>query len=445
MQQTIQTASSGWMATALTYAKHLFFGLAGLEFVWSAIQITLRKNDLPDIIVGTLFKVLSLAFFAMLLTLAPTWIPLLIQSFQQAGQGISGSPPLTPSGIFDQGVQLASTLIQNGMQVNSTQNGGVANTLMSGGSNLGSYVLAAIVIGLSGIMVITSFAVIALQMFVALVESYLVIGGGALMLGFLGSRWTTNFGERYFAYAVSVGIKLFTLYLIVGFGNSMVQAIINQLNTLVASGQPIGFGDWLAIGGCALVYGGVGYMVPGIASSMMNGTPSMSLGNLGAASGMMAATPIAAGLAAGAVGMQVAGLTGRAFGSIRAGAAGGIGGAPASEQVGTAGLSRLTQGTQPPTAIGVESRPGGNGFTGMPGAPGGRHSTGGQSIDQGNASAAQRAFDADQKQGEGSGITDALLAKSDDLQHAADRKKPGLTHDGSGGGGISIRIQHHEV
>ena len=474
VQQTIQTASSGWMAISLSYAKHLFFGLAGLEFVWSAIQITLRKNDLPDIIVGTLFKVLSLAFFAMLLTLAPTWIPLIIQSFQQAGQGVSGAPPLTPSGIFDQGVQLASTLIQNGMQVNGSQNGGIGHTLMSGGSNLGSYFLAAIVIGLSGIMVILAFAVIALQMFVALVESYLVIGGGALMLGFLGSRWTTNFGEKYFAYAVSVGIKLFTLYLIVGFGSSLVQAIVNQLNALVANGQPLGFGDWLAIGGSALVYGGVGYMVPGIASSMMNGSPSMSLGNLGAASGMLAAAPVAAGLAAGAAGMQVAGLAGRALGSTQAGAAGGVGGSPASGGGfaggiggGTAGLSRLTQAAGGATSVAgkgagkvaqsptgkdlsgaaspsTDGKPGGNGFTSVPGTSGGMNETGGMSASGADANAAQRAFEADQKQSQGKSLPDKLLDKSNALQHAADRNKPGLAHDGSSGSGISIRIQHHE-
>ncbi len=482
VQQTIQTASSGWMATSLGYAKSLFFGLAGLEFIWSAIQITLRKNDLPDIIVGTLFKVLSLAFFAMLLTEAPTWIPMIIQSFQQAGQGVSGAPPLTPSGIFDQGVQLSSALIQNGLQVNSSQNGGAVNTLMSGGSNLGSYFLAAIVIGLSGIMVILAFTVIAVQMFVALVESYLVIGGGALMLGFLGSRWTTNFGEKYFAYAVSVGIKLFTLYLIVGFGNSVVQAIVNQLNVLVASGQPVGFGDWLAMGGSSLVYGGVGYMVPGIASSMMNGSPSMSMSNLGAASGMMAAAPVAAGMAAGAAGTQVVGLTGSAFARTKAGAAGGIGGSSASGgefaggiSGGTAGLSRLTQvasttegasikstaaeqshtvqlssqsansgtgGAASPNT--VDSTPGGNGFTSAPGAPGGSNETGGMSASGSDANVAQRAFDADQQQDKRKRLSDKLLDKSSDLQYAADRKKPGLTHDGSNGSGISIRIQHHE-
>ena len=352
VQQTIQTASAGWMAKSLGYANSLFFGLAGLEFVWSAIQITLKKNDLPDIIVGTLFKVMSLAFFAMLLTEAPIWIPDIINSFTQAGTAVSGGgTPLTPSGVIDQGINLSSVLITQGMQVNTAQNSGITTIVTSGGTSLGSYLLAAIVIGLTGIMIILAFAVIALQLFVTLVESYLVIGGGAIMLGFLGSRWTSNFGEKYFGYAVSVGIKLFTLYLIIGFGSTLVNDMLAQLTTLTTGGQSIGLGDWLAMGGTSLVYGGVGYMVPSLASTMMNGSPNMTMSNLGAAAGGMAAAPVAAGLAVGAAGARVAGMVGKAFDSTKSGAAGGISGSPASGggfaggiTGGTTGLSRLTQG-----------------------------------------------------------------------------------------------------
>ena len=352
VQQTIQTASSGWMSQSLGYANDLFFGLAGLEFVWSAIQLTLRKNELPDIIVGTLFKVMGLAFFAMLLQEAPTWIPDIISSFTQAGTAVGGGGvPLTPSQVIDQGINLASNIITQGMNVNGTQNGGLINAVTSGGASLGGYMLAAIVIGLTGIMIILSFAVIALQLFVTLVESYLVIGGGAIMLGFLGSRWTTNFGEKYFGYAVSVGIKLFTLYLIIGFGQDLVTQMGNQLTALTSGGNGIGMGDWLAMGGTSLVYGGVGYMVPSLASTMMNGSPNMTMSNMGAAAGGMAAAPVAAGLAVGAAGTRAAGLMGKAFDSTKSGAAGGISGSSASGggfagsiTGGTAGLSRLTQG-----------------------------------------------------------------------------------------------------
>jgi type IV secretion system protein TrbL len=49
----------------LGYATNLFFGLAAIEFAWSAIQLTLKKSELSEIMVGTLFKVMSLSFFAM--------------------------------------------------------------------------------------------------------------------------------------------------------------------------------------------------------------------------------------------------------------------------------------------------------------------------------------------------------------------------------------------
>ena len=82
----VQGASGGWMSSALGYAKTLFFGLAALEFAWSAIQLTLKKSELSEIMVGTLFKVMSLSFFAMVLIKAPEWIPAIINSFKAAGK-----------------------------------------------------------------------------------------------------------------------------------------------------------------------------------------------------------------------------------------------------------------------------------------------------------------------------------------------------------------------
>ena len=70
-------------------------------------------------------------------------------------------------------------------------------------------------------IVIVAYAIIAAQLLVALVESYIVIGGGILLLGFSGSRWTKFFSERYLSYVASVGVKLFVLYLIMGIGMSI--------------------------------------------------------------------------------------------------------------------------------------------------------------------------------------------------------------------------------
>ena len=449
-------ATGGWMAKSLDLAKTLFFGLAGLEFAWSAIQLTLKKSELTDIAVSTIFKVMNLAFFSMILIKAPEWIPAIMDSFKQAGATVSGTPILTPSEVFSRGVDLAGDLIDKGMQINAAQNGGIGNMVMSAGTSTGAYLLAAIVIGLSGLLVILGFAVVAIQLFVALVESYIVIGGGALMLGFLGSRWTSNFGEKYFSYAVSVGIKLFTLYLLVGMGDTFFQALQDNLNTIVQGGNEVGFADWLGMGGASAVYGGLGYMVPGIASSMLNGAAALSMSNLGSAGSAIAAAPVAGALAGGAALTQAGGygasLMNLAKTKNAAGAIGGVplggdgfsGGIGGGNKPGTGGSS-LPGPTGKRSSSGGVAAPAGNGFASSPAGAGPepRNMTGGQTA---SSDQDQRAFDLAHGKGTGSGATlsDKLFDKAKEMQYQSERRTPGLVHDGNHGSGIAVRIGHHE-
>lgn len=418
-------ATGGWMSRALDLAKTLFFGLAALEFTWSAIQLTLKKSELTDIAVSTMFKVMNLAFFSMILIKAPEWIPAIMDSFKQAGSEVGGAPMLTPSAVISRGIDLAGDLVTKGQELNGEQNGLL---------DAGSYLLSAIVIGLSGLMVILGFAVVAIQLFVALVESYIIIGGGALMLGFLGSRWTSNFGEKYFSYAVSVGIKLFTMYLLVGLGDTFFQAMQDNLNQLVSSGKEISFGDWLGMGGTSVIYGGLGYMVPGIASSMLNGSAALSMANLGAAGGALAAAPVAGALAAGAAGSQMAGAlaglsktksaAGGIGGSLPGGVGGGsLGGLNKSGQTGNkaSSSSNFGSGSDKSAANGFANNNSDNGgLTARNMGAGGGRSSGDRTL------------------------SDKLKDKTKELQYQADRRKPGLVHDGNQGSGISVRMGHHE-
>lgn len=341
-----QAASAGWMTNAEGYAKNLFLGLAGLEFCWSAIQYTLKKGDLPDFIASVTLKVMGIGFFYSLLVMAPSWIPEVMNSFSQAGVSIGGSVgiPMTPSAIIDQGIAVAAQLVSSLNQSNASVLS-VGTVISSGGASLGNFMLSAIVIGLSGLFTIAAFTLVAIQLLVTLIESYIVIGGGMLMLGFLGSRWTLPFGEKYFGYAVSVGIKLFVLYLVVGAGGSLSNDIIHHLQTL---GHPPGFTDYFAAGAASMGYGALGFMAPGLAGSMMNGSPALSMGNMSAAAGGIAGSGIAAAAMGGAAllgGTQAAqGIYDKTMGALKAGekAAGGIAGASMGSMVG--GISGVSAG-----------------------------------------------------------------------------------------------------
>ena len=375
-----QAASGGWMTRALDYAKNLFFGLAAIEFAWSSIQLTLKKSELSEIMVGTLFKVMSLSFFAMVLTMAPQWIPAIIDSFKAAGAGVGGAATLSPSGVFDQGLGLAADLMKFSNDSAPSAGTMIFNSLGGSGQGLGKFMLSSIIMGVASVFIVLGYGLIAVQLLITLFESYLIIGGGALMLGFSGSRWTHNLSEKYFGYAISVGAKLFTIYLIIGFGDSFTQALKDTIAAAYAAKPQEGpsFGDYLGIGGASLLYGVTGYMVPGLAGSMLNGTVSMSLQNAGAAAGMVAGAPVAATMSAGAAGARAIGLTAGGVGALLPvqKAAGAIGGSPSSSNF------------SPPSGISGSMPSGGGSVTGSSsgnssqrGSPGPSGSNGSQNQD----------------------------------------------------------------
>lgn len=330
LTSTFKNSSAGWMTAAQGYAQNLFFSLAAIEFTWAAIQLTMKKGELPDLIASTMMKVVGIGFFYSLLMVAPMWIPAIMDSFGMAGAAVGASggsaAMLSPSGIFDQGINVAGAMV-SAMNASNSNNLGVGEVISSGGASIGSFMFGAIVTGLSGLLTIIAFTLVAVQLMVTLIESYIVIGGGMLMLGFTGSRWTLPFGEKYFGYAVSTGIKLFTLYLIVGQGQNVANQIIHALNSGGAAPGPV---DFLGAGASSLAYGAIGYMVPSLAGSMMNGSPSLSMGNMAAAGGGIAGSMVAGAAAAGAAALSGASAAAGLFGKTTK-AAGNIGGDALSE------------------------------------------------------------------------------------------------------------------
>jgi len=334
---TFQNSTGGWMNAAQGYAKDLFLSLSLIEFTWAAIQLTIKKGELQDMIASTMMKIVGIGFFYSLLMMAPTWIPAIMNSFGMAGAAVGSSggsaAMLSPSGVFDQGISIASAMV-SAMNTANSGNVSLTSVVTSGGASIGSFLFGAIVTGLAGLMTILAFTAVAVQLMVTLIESYVIIGGGMLMMGFLGSRWTLPFGEKYFGYAVSTGIKLFTLYLIVGQG----QAVANQIvHALVSSGGPApGPIDFLGAGASSVAYGAMGYMVPAMAGSMMNGSPSLSLGNMAGAAGGMMGSIVGAGAMAASTALSGLSAASGAF-SKTTKAAGNIGGDAMGSPAGSIG------------------------------------------------------------------------------------------------------------
>ena len=280
-----------WMNTALHYAQGLFFALVGIEIAWSAITYVLQKDSLPDFVASLLLKILGIGFFYILLQpqYGPVWIADIISSFSQAGSAIGGQSqfmPSDPSSVFNCGTDIANAMLQS-ISENKV------------GLNLGNIlpaieaVLASMICSLG---VVIAFAIVAGQLLITLIESYIVIGAGVFMLGFTGSRWTLVFGEKYVGYAVSVGIKLFMLELIVGLGYSLGQQWASLFYNGIAPPE-----TYIEVVGAALVFGFLAWQIPSLAASLMNGAPRMTLGSFVNTAGAVAVGSVIAGSSVGGI------------------------------------------------------------------------------------------------------------------------------------------------
>lgn len=268
-----KSASSGWLSKLEPVARGLFWKLAAIEFAWSTIVWVLQQDNLQSFTAMVVKKIIGIGFFYALLLNAPTWMPAIINSFVKSGQTATGVTALTPSAVFDFGVDTAASLLD-----------GV------GGLGLLTNPVGGIFGGLAAVIILLSFILIAAQLLLAIVESYIVIGGGILFLGFGGSRWTSDIATKYISFAVATGVKLFILYLIVGVAMESSKTWNTYLN------DPT-FQNILMVMGGAFLLAYLAFQIPNLASSMISGATSFSAG---------AALGTAAGVAAGVTGAGAA-------------------------------------------------------------------------------------------------------------------------------------------
>lgn len=260
-----RSAASGWTEPLLNIAERVFWILALIELAWSAAVWVLESDQFQSFFAALIKKVMFLGFFLLLIKYADTWIPAIIDSFVAIAQEASSqSRSLTPSGVFDLGLQNAAFLFDSVMQI-----------------GLWGIPLA-IFVALASIAIVVAFAIVAAQLLLALIESYIVITAGLFFLGFGGSSWTSEYTRRYLDYAVATGVKLMMVYLIIGLGTSLSRVWRYQI-------EQIGDGDLnlaeintiiMGMVGGSLVFAYLTYRIPNIAAGMMAGQPATSAADL---------------------------------------------------------------------------------------------------------------------------------------------------------------------
>jgi type IV secretion system protein TrbL len=262
-----------WEGTLKNYALSLFWALAGLEFTWSAIKLALRNADLSEYMAELLNRVLFIGFFLTLLLHSSEWANAIIDSFRTAADSAGAGHGISPSNIFSTALEITTKLLNSSTIFNPQD---------------------AIISGLCALAILICFGLMAANMIEALIESYVVISAGVIMMGFGGSSWTSEYAKRLLIYAVSVGAKLFLLQLLMGLCERLVSQLAAEFNGA-------NLDDALVMVGVAVIMWIVTLNVPNKLQAIINGTSFGQGGMLAGAvtAGMAAAANIGASMATG--------------------------------------------------------------------------------------------------------------------------------------------------
>ncbi len=296
LQSQITTAAKGWETTVMDAAKSLFWILATIEIGVAAVWLAIQSASLDSWFAELVRRIMFVGFFAFVLARGPTFAKAVVDSLFQIG---AGGGTASPADVFNAGLAVA--------------------TKMSEKVQFGLFEDNALAISAAFAMVVTviAFSLVAAIFVSVMVEMYIGLLAGMIMLGLGGSSYTKDFAVRYLIYAFSVGMKLMALVMISRIGSEVLIGLANQ--------PDIGdqFQTALAIAGIAVVVFIIAMYVPNIMQGVVQGA-SASGGMEAIRHGGQAAS-FAAGagfLAAGAAGAGFAAAqAARAAGSSVAGAA----------------------------------------------------------------------------------------------------------------------------
>jgi type IV secretion system protein TrbL len=199
------SAGTAYSAAIQPYALELFVALLLIDILVSWIHFLIEGQLDASYFVGRLIKhMLTGGFVYLMIVNAFSWMNAVLRSFSAIGAAVTGLPALSPQTVLQIGVNTANTIF------NSPGNASVVTDFEQ-----------AIVQSVAAFIVLLAFVVTASLLLLTLVEAYLVVGGGVILLGLGANRFTAPAAEGYFGYVIRVGVRLLFFYLVLAIGVGM--------------------------------------------------------------------------------------------------------------------------------------------------------------------------------------------------------------------------------
>ena len=262
--------------------------LAGIELVLIALWWALGGNHQ---IVDAIKKILFLMFWLWIVTNFATLAPQFVYSLVDAGiSGAGGAAGghgiiLDPSRIFGAGLEAIDPIM-------------VLVEDMDDWDQIGQVLM----LWISAFIILLAFAVVAIQVFLTVLEFYLFLGLSAILLPFGINKHTKFIAEKTLGGVVNYGMKMMVLAFILSVTEPTLTGSIN----LTVSNGLIEWNEIFSVMVIAWAIALLAWNAPGVAAGLVSGAPSLSAGT--------AAQNTVAGTTAGSA------VTGAAMGATRSAA-----------------------------------------------------------------------------------------------------------------------------
>jgi len=325
LENSVVAAAKGWETTVMNAARSLFWILAGIEVGIAAVWLAINVASLDSWFAELVKRIMFIGLFAFILDRGPAFAKAVVDSLYQIGAG-GGSA--SPANIFDAGIRVATKMSEQAKFGLFEDN---------------SLAIAAV---FAMVVVVVCFSLVAAIFVSVMVEMYVGLLAGMIMLGLGGTSYTKDFAIEYLVYAFSVGMKLMALVMIAKIGSDI---LLGLAEAPTATSEQ--FITTLAIAGISVVVFVIAMYVPPILQGVVQGA-SVSGGmeairhggqaaSFAAGAGFLATAAASRGFqAAGAARAGGASLGSAAMRGMEAGiggAAGAVGSAAKDKAVGSPG------------------------------------------------------------------------------------------------------------
>ncbi|TOB51168.1 P-type conjugative transfer protein TrbL [Vibrio parahaemolyticus] len=267
-------ASATWSTVITNHAVWLFWTLGTISLVWTGGTLILKQADMREFFAEFMRFILTFGFFLWLLRNGPDFATSIIDSLRTIGAQAGGLPrDLTPS----EPISIAFDIIVKAGEYYS-----ITNPI----DNLSIFFIT--------LAILAYMAVVAANVLLALVTAWILIYAGVFVLGFGGSRWTSDIAINYFKSVLGVALKLMTMTLLIGIAMSIMDGFYAELS----NDAPMR--ELLVIFVVSLVLVMLIHSVPNVVASLVPGGGAAAGAGSISAGAMAGAAVATGGMAAGA-------------------------------------------------------------------------------------------------------------------------------------------------